>query len=146
MPRIAFNHFGLTVADMDAALAFWVEGIGLHLLGRGRVQYPHLDEIIGLPGTDIEWAELALESGIVELFRYHSPLASQDAPVINAPGATHLAIEVPDIAAVHARLAALGYPTAAAAPTRIPFGDWEDWLCAYVREPNGVTVELLEKR
>jgi len=145
MTRIAFNHFGLSVSDMDAALRFWTQGIGLTQLGRGRVQYPHLDRIIGIEDTDIEWAELALESGIIELFCYHSPSADTQSPQINAPGATHLAIEVVDIAAVHTRLTQLGYEVASASPVRIPFGDWEGWLCAYIREPNGVTIELLEK-
>jgi catechol 2,3-dioxygenase-like lactoylglutathione lyase family enzyme len=66
----ALNHASFTVSDIDRALAFWHELLGLELLGRGDACYPHLDEIIGVGTTRIEWAELAIPGGgFVELFR-----------------------------------------------------------------------------
>ena len=57
---LAFNHFSATVADMDRALSFWHGVLGLELLGRGVVEYEHLDRIVGLSDTTIEWAELKI--------------------------------------------------------------------------------------
>ena len=68
------NHVSLTVADIDASLAFWHDVLGLAVLGRGVVEYDHLDRIIGVGHTRIEWAELAIPGGtILELFRYLEP-------------------------------------------------------------------------
>src|SRR5438132_8867713 len=40
MPRVlSFNHFSATVEDMDRALGFWRDLLGLELLGRGVVEY-----------------------------------------------------------------------------------------------------------
>ena len=40
MPRITgFNHFSAAVSDMDGALGFWRDLLGLELLGRGVVEY-----------------------------------------------------------------------------------------------------------
>lgn len=146
MTLLRINHVNVSVADMDSALAFWVDGLGLRLLGRGTVEYPHLDEIVGLADTRIEWAELRVDDGsLVELFRYHRPAGSPVDPSVNNPGTTHLAFEVHDVEAVVSRLRSSGVPTASLKPVTIPFGDWEGWRCAYVREPNGVTVELLSR-
>lgn len=145
-PRVlGFNHVNVSVRDMDASLAFWRDGLGLELMGRGRVAYPHLDVIVGHPDTDIEWAELRLPTGLVELFRYHAPAGTPvDTAVVN-PGTTHVCLEVDDVAAMTDRLHARGYRSAAPAPVRIPFGDWEGWDCVYFADPDGLTVELVQR-
>jgi catechol 2,3-dioxygenase-like lactoylglutathione lyase family enzyme len=139
------NHVNVSVSDMDQAIAFWQQGLGLALTGRGTVSYPHLDAIVGLTDTTIEWAELDLPAGgIVELFRYHRPAAEPVQPAVNRPGTTHVALEVDDL---DAQLRQLG-PHArriVAEPVTIPFGDWAGWRSVYVEEPNGVTVELLQR-
>jgi len=138
-----FNHFNVSVADMDASLGFYHGVLGLPLRGRGNVQYRHLDEIVGLPDTEIEWAELELPGGgLIELFRYaHPPGATVD-PSVNNPGTTHLALEVTDIDQAYADLNAAGVAVASHGPVEIPFGDWAGWRCLYARDPDGVTIEL----
>jgi catechol 2,3-dioxygenase-like lactoylglutathione lyase family enzyme len=49
-----FSHVGLTVRDLDASLAFWRDRLGLRELGRGLVEWEHLDRIVGLDDTQIE--------------------------------------------------------------------------------------------
>jgi catechol 2,3-dioxygenase-like lactoylglutathione lyase family enzyme len=138
------NHFNISVRDMDEALRFWEEGLELPLKGRGRVRYPHLDVIVGLPDSDIEWAELALPDGaLIELFRYHSPTGEPVDPSVQNPGTTHLCLEVDDLDDRVRRLRSLGYPPVSD-PVTIPFGDWAGWLCVYLREANGVTIELVQ--
>ena len=145
MAVTAFNHFNVSVADLDRALRFWRDGLGLTLTGRGTVTYPHLDTIVGLAGTTIEWAELDLPGGgIIELFRYHRPAGEPVEPAVNRPGTTHLALEVDDLDE-HLRRLAPHARRIVAEPVTIPFGDWAGWRSVYVEEPDGVTVELLER-
>lgn len=142
---VGFNHINVSVRDMDAALRFWQEALGLELLGRGRVRYQHLDVIVGQDGSDIEWAELRLPTGLVELFRYHAPTGVPiDTTVIN-PGTAHVCLEVDDVRAMTSRLQRMGYRSEAAQPVRIPTGDWADWLCIYFHDPDGFTLELVQR-
>jgi len=147
MAEIAgFNHFGVSVTDMDAALAFWRDLLGLELLGRGVVEYEHLDKIVGLGGTRIEWAELALPGGgLVELFRYLSPGGRRLGGEVNDAGKTHLCLEVNDLDGLLGRLHAAGVRSAYPSPVEIPKGDWRGFLCVYVFAPDDVVVELVER-
>ncbi|MXV90172.1 MAG: hypothetical protein F4121_12435 [Acidimicrobiia bacterium] len=143
---VAFNHFNVTVSDMDRSLAFWRDLLGLDLLGRGIVEYPHLDEIVGLPNTRIEWAELALPGGgMIEVFRYQRPAGSAVRPQIPDPGCTHVCLEVEGLDRLVERLREAGVNTRSRRAVRIPFGDWKDVKSIYVQDPDGVTVELIEK-
>jgi len=138
-----FNHFNVSVADMDASLRFYRGVLGLALRGRGEVSYRHLDEIVGLDGTQIEWAELDIPGGgLIELFRYAHPEGIAVDPTVNNRGTTHFALEVSDIDQAFADLTAAGARVESSGPVEIPFGDWAGWRCLYARDPDGVTIEL----
>lgn len=147
MPEITrFNHVGVTVTDMDSALDFWRDLLGLTLLGRGVVEYEHLDHIVGLAGTRIEWAELALPGGgLVELFRYLSPGGRRLGGEVNDAGKTHFCLEVKDLDGLLERLHRAGVRSAYPAPVEIPKGDWRGFRCVYVFAPDDVVVELVER-
>lgn len=143
---VAFNHFNVTVSDMDRSLLFWRDLLGLELLGRGIVEYPHLDEIVGLEDTLIEWAELALPGGgMIEVFRYHRPVGSAVRPRIPDSGCTHVCLEVRGLDQLVDRFRDAGVKTRSSRAVLIPFGDWKDVKSIYVQDPDGVTVELIEK-
>src|ERR1700758_20029 len=110
-PVQRLGHVGLTVRDLDASLAFWRDHLRLRELGRGLVEWEHLDRIIGLDGTQIEWAELELPGGVIlELFAYRQPAGVPLPPgAMNRPGMTHICLEVDHIEQVVERLAAAGY-------------------------------------
>ena len=139
------NHVAVTVADMDRALAFWAGALGLELDGRGTVRYAHLDRIVGLDDTEIEWAELRIPGGgIIELFHYHSPAGQPTHHAPNDPGATHVCLEVDGLDTITSSLQQAGYTTRSASPVTIPFGSWKGWRDLYVESPDGVIVELTE--
>jgi lactoylglutathione lyase len=138
-----FNHFNVSVSDMDASIHFYSEVLGLSLRGRGTVSYPHLDKIIGLDNTEIEWAELDIPGGgLIELFRYIAPQGVVVDPSVNNSGTTHFALEVRDINQLHQDLVRAGVPVASPGPVEIPFGDWAGWRCLYAKDPDGITIEL----
>jgi catechol 2,3-dioxygenase-like lactoylglutathione lyase family enzyme len=140
-----FKHASLTVTDMDASLAFWRDLLGLGLLGRGIVEYEHLDRIIGASHTRIEWAELSIDDGILlELFRYLEPVGRPVRPEPFDPGATHICLEVRDLDDLVDRIHAAGYSTRAPGPVEIPLGDWKGYRDIYAIDPDGAIVELTE--
>jgi lactoylglutathione lyase len=145
VPRL--RHVGLTVRDLDASLAFWRDHVRLRELGRGVVEWEHLDRIIGLDGTQIEWAELELPGGaILELFAYWRPRADPLPPGgMNRPGMTHICLEVDHIEQVVERLTAAGYHARSRELVTIPRGAYKDFKCIYFLDPDGVTLELCER-
>lgn len=131
---------------MERSLFFWHELLGLRLLGRGTVEYEHLDRIVGLADTRIEWAELEVPGGgMVELFRYHRPAADRAISAVNSPGAVHICFEVVGLDGILARLHAAGVESMYPEAVEIPIGGWKGYRDVYVRDPDGVTVELTQR-
>ncbi len=48
-----FDHIGITVADLDAATAFFV-GLGLEIEGTGSVEGEFVETVCGIPGAHCE--------------------------------------------------------------------------------------------
>lgn len=145
MTVLALDHVAITVADIDRSLIFWRDLLGLDLTGRGEVAYEHLDRIVGLDDTRIEWAELAFPGGqVLELFRYLSPAGTRMAPAPNDPGATHVCLRVRDLDTLCTRLLEAGVRFRSPGPVEIPTGGWRGWRDLYVHDPDGVVVELSE--
>jgi lactoylglutathione lyase len=141
------GHIGLTVRDIDASLGFWRDQLGLREIGRGSVEWEHLDAIIGLDGTQIEWVELELPGGaLIELFAYHQPPADALPPGgMNRPGMTHVCLEVDDIEQVAGRLQAAGYQARSRQVVTVPLGAYRGCKCIYILDPDGITLELIER-
>src|SRR5260370_1732873 len=113
---------------MGRALGFWRDLLGLELLGRGVVEYDYVDQIVGLDGARIEWAELALPGGgLVELFRYLKPPGRPLGGGVNDPGKTHLCLEGEDLDGLLAKLHTAGTPSAHSSPVGKPTGKWPGW-------------------
>jgi catechol 2,3-dioxygenase-like lactoylglutathione lyase family enzyme len=143
------SHIGLTVRDLDTSLAFWRDNVGLRELGRGVVEWEHLDRIIGLDGTQIEWAELELPGGggaFLELFAYWRPPGIPLPPAeMNRPGMTHICLEFDRIEQAVERLRADGYHARSRELVTIPRGAYKDFKCVYFLDPDGFTLELTER-
>jgi len=140
------GHVGLTVRDLDTSLAFWRDHVALRELGRGLVEWEHLDRIVGLDGTEIEWAELELPGGVIlELFAYRRPPGAPLPPGgMNRPGMTHICLEVDQIERFAERLTAAGYQARSRELVTIPRGAYKGFKCIYFLDPDGITLELSE--
>ena len=57
------DHFGATVSDIERSLAFWRDLLGLEEVGRGVIEWEHIDRLVALPDTKIEWVELRVPGG-----------------------------------------------------------------------------------
>jgi catechol 2,3-dioxygenase-like lactoylglutathione lyase family enzyme len=149
MARITgVDHVGITVSDVDRSLGFWRDLLGLVVTGRGVVEWEHLDRLVALSGTKIEWCELALPGGgKVELSRYHRPIGDAVSPgEENEPGRSHVSLLVDDLTEMLAMLRSNGVCARTNDPVDIPLGAYEGGKAAYVFDPDGVELELIERR
>lgn len=149
MPTVTgIDHFGVTVSDLERSLAFWRDQLGLVEAGRGVIEWEHLDRLVGLSDTKIEWVELRIPGGgTVELSQYHRPVG---APVPsgeeNEPGRSHLSLQVDDLASMLGDLRAKGVRARTDEPVDIPIGAYAGGKAAYVFDPDGVEIELIQRR
>ena len=142
------DHVGVTVSDVDRSLGFWRDLLGLSVTGRGIVEWEHLDRLVALPETKIEWCELALPGGgKVELSQYHHPIGDVVAPgEENEPGRSHLSLLVDDLTEMLAFLRAHGVRARTTDPVIIPVGSYQGGKAAYVFDPDGIELELIERK
>lgn len=139
----AFDHVGITVADLDASTAFFV-GLGLEVEGSAFVEGEFIDTVCGIADSRTEIVMLRPPDGgtAIELSRFVRPdhLAGSPSAMANELGLRSVAFEIDDVHAEVDRLAADGFALVGGV------GRYEDsWLMAYIRGPEGIIVALAER-
>lgn len=142
-PIRRFDHVGITVADLDAALAFF-EKLGLEADGRTFVEGEFLDTVIGIPDARTEIVMLRPPGGetALELSTFVRPDHQPGSPAAMATelGLRNVCFEIDDLEGTVERLAADGFGLVGG------IGRYEDvWLMAYVRGPEGIIVSLAQR-
>ena len=96
----AFDHVGITVADLDAATAFFV-GLGLEVEGRTFVEGEFIDTVCGIADCRTEIVMLRPPGGgtAVELSRFIRPAHDPGSAtaMANELGLRSVAFEVDDL-------------------------------------------------
>jgi catechol 2,3-dioxygenase-like lactoylglutathione lyase family enzyme len=137
-----FDHVGITVTDLDAAVAFFI-ALGLVTEGRTFVEGDFIDTVTGIPDSKTEIVMLRVPGGdtMVELSSFVRPSAVPGSPaaMANETGLRSVAFEVDDIDAAVAAVGTAGYGLVGG------IGEYEGvWRMAYVRGPDGITVALAQ--
>ncbi len=83
----------------------------------------------------------------MELSQYHRPAGEPVPPgEENEPGRSHLSLLVDDLTSFLARLRAAGVRARTDDAVEIPVGAYAGGKAAYVFDPDGVEIELIERR
>jgi catechol 2,3-dioxygenase-like lactoylglutathione lyase family enzyme len=139
---VGLHHIALSVPDLDAAVAFYIDHLGFTeaFTGGWDGDRPDNDRVIGLDRTVARVAMLRHTNAYIELWEYHHPEPRPlEAPVSPADhGLAHFCLQVTDIAAEYERLSAAGM-TFHAAPVRLGAS-----AAIYGRDPFGTIIELYE--
>ncbi|PJF38498.1 MAG: methylmalonyl-CoA epimerase [Phototrophicales bacterium] len=125
------NHLAVVVDDLDSALGFWRDGLGLPLGGRENV-----------PAEAVEVAFLELENAHIELVRptdEESGVAKYLAK--RGAGMHHVCIEVDDIHAKLKQLASAGIELINETPRE---RDGRLYAFVHPKSTGGVLVELYQ--
>ncbi len=140
------HHVGMSVASLDAALAFWERFLGYPARFRGLLDRPYLGASVGYPGVAIDAALVDLPGGgIVELLEYRVPGREPNAEATANPGNVHLCVAVPDAADAWDRAVASGArPVNPDGPVDIDAGPNRGARAAYLRIHDGISLELFQ--
>ena len=80
------------------------------------------------------------------LSRFHRPVGHPLAPgEENEPGRSHLSLLTDDLASMLSMLRAAGVRARTDEPVDIPIGAYAGGKAAYVFDPDGVEIELIER-
>jgi catechol 2,3-dioxygenase-like lactoylglutathione lyase family enzyme len=138
------DHTGITVSDLGRAVALWRDVLGFEVTRTFELTGEFAATLTGQPGAHTEHAVLACGQQLIELIEYVDPAGTATfRPRPCDVGSVHVALMVADIRAAIAALSAAGC-TAVGEPAAIPDGARRGSLFAYVQDPDGVTVELIE--
>ncbi len=125
-PRTTVSNIGVvmfTVADQEAARAFYTEKLDFELRG---------DSTFGERG-DMRWLEVAPQGSRTRL--------ALNPPMGATPGGGMIGVETPDVLAEYERLRAVGGIDLDPEPTRAPGAP----LLFMLRDPDGNTIVVVEK-
>jgi catechol 2,3-dioxygenase-like lactoylglutathione lyase family enzyme len=143
------DHVGVTVSDMDHALGFYRDLLGLRVIADSTITESEVAELLGLDSVQLRVADLDSGDGrIVELIQYVQPKGRRIAYESSDPASAHIAFTVDDLEAVRERLSAAGATIVSRRPITIsePGGSFDGAICLYVRDPDGAILELVQRR
>jgi catechol 2,3-dioxygenase-like lactoylglutathione lyase family enzyme len=150
VPVSALAHSAICVDDIDAAVAWYRDVLGLKVLSPPyRMAGPSIEadmgELVPAPVV-VEAAILGFEESdhVVELISYPeapAPAGSADGASLTRPGISHLGLLCDDVARTRRELEAKGVQFLTTAPASVA-GLHTTWL----RDPWGARWILLDKR
>lgn len=139
------RHTGLVVEDLERALVFYRDILGLQVWRREfETDATYIEKLVGLSGVNVEWAKLRVPDGtLVELLQYHSHPERKPAGQYpsNRHGASHIAFTVDDLEKVYRKLREHGVHCNSE-PLRSPDGRVKVLYC---HDFDGIILELVEE-
>ena len=142
---IATNHTSFTVSDIDRSLAFFRDALGFEVTSTGPRSPSLIQAITGVEGAEVLIAYVRGPGHSIELIEYIKPeTRSSVRPQPCDTGFSHIAYDVDDIDA--AIKAARDHSVEPIGPVvAIDQGPNRGSRVAYLRDPDGITIEFIEK-
>ncbi len=142
---LATNHTSFTVSDLDRTCAFFTEALGFEVISKAPRNPALIESITGVEGADIMVAYVQMPGHRLELIEYLAPEGR--GKVESRPcdtGFAHLAFDVDNLDAALAA-AQVHSVRPIGEPTVIDKGPNTGNRVVYLRDPDGITIEFIEK-
>ena len=146
-PR-AFSHIGLSVPDLDAAVAFYADVLGFNVVvapiaveeddsAVGRM----CAEVFGEDWREMRIAHLSTSDGIgIEIFEFPDNRPNPQNLDHRTTGLFHFCIQDPDVEGLTERIVAAGGRQRM--PVRRYYPDDKPYRMVYVEDPFGIVFEI----
>ncbi len=139
---VGFNHTSFTVADIELAVRFWSK-LGFEGSGIVERDAEWVGEVTGVIDARIRVTHLFGFAHHLEFIEYFGAKGGDPSDPPNTPGSGHICLEVENIHATVEELVAIGAKPLGTA-TRIDHPGMIACSAGYLRDPNGIIIELLE--
>lgn len=141
------HHIGISVSEIERAVVFWEAFLGVSATWRRLLDGGYLSDVTGYPGIHLEAAVIALPGGVVlELLEYQVDHRAPRDPATAHPGNVHICFAVDDLDAAWDRALSCGAAPVSPGPVDITEGPNAGARSCYLRDPDGVTIELFQRR
>lgn len=140
------SHMGFTVADLTSAVRFYTGVFGAGPRVWQVFDAAYTAEQVGYENArlDVAMFEVPGSTAYLELIQYLQPVGTPVDLETNNPGTAHLCLTSDDVAQEFSRLVGLGARPRSACPVLIDSGPNAGRRVAYLRDPQGITIELME--
>lgn len=140
------HHTGYTVSDLDRSVAFYRDLLGCEVIATQEKEGGYLAAIVGYPDAHVRMAHLRVPGGehVLELFQYLAPPGEKADVEPRNVGASHICFVVEDLASVYEALVERGVTSFVSSPVEVDTGINRGGLGVYLRDPDGITVELFQ--
>ena len=138
------GHTGITVSDLDRSIRFYRDLLGCKVSAPVRANGPFFEEIVGIPGCEIDIAFAKLPGHVIELLCFRVPQGRTSTLRACDPGFMHVCIKVADIDKVVALVRSASFQAVGRVLTA-EGGPVDGLKVVYVRDPDGVVLELIEE-
>ena len=137
------NHTGFTVSDLGRTVAFFRDVLGYELISKDTRDPAYIQHVIGVDGAEIMVAYLRGFGHTLELFEFSGPADRGSVrPRACDVGFFHIALYVDDIDAAIDACRPFGVQPIAT-PIEVKTGPNKGGKVAYLRDPDGITIELM---
>jgi catechol 2,3-dioxygenase-like lactoylglutathione lyase family enzyme len=144
---VAADHTGITVSNLERALAFWRDILGFELSHTAHQTGEMASEITGVAGAEIKLAVVRAPGGHkIELLEYLAPPERKPHGDLRPCdiGSVHVALIVDDLEAILSAIEASGWK-GAGKPQTLQLGPNAGNRVVYVRDPDGTTIEFMQQ-
>jgi lactoylglutathione lyase len=143
-----FWHAGVTVSDMDAALVFYRDGLGLEIESDNTLESSDfVDSFYGrkVGSPRIVFLRVPGSEATIELFEFKDVEADSAAAPPWHHGGGHLCLYVEDADALYERIVELGFSSLTGEVVTIPGGPEAGAKVAYLIDGDGYHVEIYQR-
>lgn len=142
-----FYHAGVTVSDMDEALRFYRDGLGLEVQQDYVTTHPKARDIWAVEHADTRVVFLGIpgSDAVIELFEFRGIERHGASARPQDPGAGHFCLFVDDAQALWQHLAGLGFRARSDGVVVFDSGPRAGAKVAYLIDPDGYHVEIYER-
>lgn len=146
MAIIGAHHTSYTVKDTERSLRFYRDLLGFEVIvNRPDVTLDYFRTIIGFPDAVVHNAVLRIPgtTHLLELNGYKHPAGIPQDLTPNNPGSGHICYFVDDLQAMYEALKAAGV-SFISTPTFLDQGPNQGGWALYMKDPDGIVIELLQ--
>jgi catechol 2,3-dioxygenase-like lactoylglutathione lyase family enzyme len=138
-------HSGITIDNLERSLAFYRGELGIEHFHMQVSDQPYLAAVTGIAGCSlrIAFGQVESDTSVLEIIEYLHPKGGTAGVQFGCEGAPHVCWEVDSLSAVYQRLLSKG-ARFLAPPNPIGEGPWHGAQGAFLLDPDGLLVELIE--